>query len=163
MEGHVMTIDEFEDLLDRCGDDVASWPVAHRQAGLTLLRESQAARDLVEEAWSMRQAFAPDPSQRAPAGLADRIIARAAASSDAPASGAVMPNAAWRMDGPFRPAVILSCCFAIGFALSLLPAAKAPSTGSPSTGTPYVATPYAAKTQNGVQVDVPALLAGLWQ
>lgn len=158
MEGHVMTIDEFEDLLDRCGDDVASWPVAHRQAGLALLRESHAARDLVEEAWSMRQAFAPDPSQRAPAGLADRIIAQAAASSDAPAPGAFAPIAAWRMDGPLRPAVVLSCCFAIGFTLSLLPAAK-----SPSTGVSHVATPYAAKTQDGVQVDVPALLAGLWQ
>lgn len=153
-----MTIDEFEDLLDRCGDDVASWPVAYRRAGLVLLRESQAARDLVEEAWSMRQAFAPDPSQRAPAELADRIIARAAASSDAPASGAFAPIATWRMDGRLRPAVVLSCCFAIGFTLSLLPAAKAPVIGNP-----YVATPYATKMQGGVQVDVPALLAGLWQ
>lgn len=126
----MMRIEEFEDLLDRHGEDLSAWPVPDRDSGLALLRTSQEARDLVEEARSLRHAFGADSLPPAPPDLAHRVIANAIRSQEVPRRAALP-----------RSAVILSLCFVAGFALSLIP------------GTPG----------SDVQVDLPAVLAGILQ
>jgi hypothetical protein len=68
-----MNIAEFEDLLDRLGEDMSTWPAPLQQAAAVLLRSSDEARGLLEETRLMRRALAGTPI-RAPAGLADRIM-----------------------------------------------------------------------------------------
>src|SRR5262245_38255952 len=83
-----MDVTEFEDLIDRLGDDLTRWPDELRPAAEALLAASSEARALVEEARSIREALAAPPV-RAPAGLADRIVAAAGkqkAEPDAPSS-----------------------------------------------------------------------------
>jgi hypothetical protein len=70
-----MNLADFQDLLDRLGEDLATWPEPQRQAGAVLLDTSEPARRAVEEARLMRQALAAPPV-RAPAGLTDRIMQR---------------------------------------------------------------------------------------
>jgi hypothetical protein len=69
----LMNIAEFEDLLDRLGEDMSTWPAPLQQAAAVLLRSSDEARGLLEETRLMRRALAGTPI-RAPAGLADRIM-----------------------------------------------------------------------------------------
>ena len=106
-----MQVEEFEDLLDRHGDDLAKWPVAERDAGFALLRASQEARDLLEEARDMRDMFGAADQTVAPSGLAERVISSAMQSASLPA------RKSW-----FRPILALSLCCAIGFTLSFVPA-----------------------------------------
>jgi hypothetical protein len=75
-----MDITEFEDCLDRFGDDFSQWPAPKRAAGQALLALSSEARGLREEAISLRHAL-ESPLERAPAGLADRIVLQATQSS----------------------------------------------------------------------------------
>jgi hypothetical protein len=86
-----MDVSEFEDLIDRLGEDLTRWPEDRRLAAEALLANSSEARALLEEAKALRAALAAPPV-RAPAGLADRIVAaarnqkkpEAAASEDEP-------------------------------------------------------------------------------
>jgi len=71
-----MDIPEFEDLLDRLGEDMSRWPAAQRQTALALLAQSSEARELLREAQDMRGLLSPSPV-RAPVGLADRIVEQA--------------------------------------------------------------------------------------
>ena len=71
-----MDVREFEDLIDRMGEDLSRWPDAQRVAALELLASSADARVLHDEARTLRQVLA-SPPVRAPAGLADRIVAAA--------------------------------------------------------------------------------------
>ncbi|MGJ4944865.1 hypothetical protein ACQR1W_30175 [Bradyrhizobium sp. HKCCYLS1011] len=71
-----MDVREFEDLIDRLGEDLSGWPEAQRQAAVELLASSPEANALLEEARTLRQALSAPPV-RAPAGLADRIVAAA--------------------------------------------------------------------------------------
>jgi hypothetical protein len=71
-----MDVSEFEDLIDRQGEDISRWPDAQRQRALDLLVSSADARQLLDEARMLRQVLAAPPV-RAPAGLADRIVAAA--------------------------------------------------------------------------------------
>ena len=71
-----MDVGAFEDLIDRLGEDLSLWPEAQRAAALELLASSADARVLYDEARMLRQALAAPPV-RAPAGLADRIVAAA--------------------------------------------------------------------------------------
>jgi hypothetical protein len=71
-----MDVREFEDLIDRIGEDLSRWPDAQRLAAQELLASSAEARVLHDEARMLRQALA-SPPVRAPAGLADRIVAAA--------------------------------------------------------------------------------------
>jgi hypothetical protein len=68
-----MDVSEFEDLIDRLGEDTSRWPDGQRVAADELLASSETARTLLEEARTLRQALAA-PAVRAPAGLADRIF-----------------------------------------------------------------------------------------
>ncbi len=71
-----MDVGAFEDLIDRLGEDLSRWPDAQRLAAEGLLASSAEARALHDEARTLRQLLA-SPPVRAPAGLADRIIAAA--------------------------------------------------------------------------------------
>jgi hypothetical protein len=77
-----MDVSEFEDLIDRLGEDLTPWPEDRRLAAEALLADSSEARALHEEAKALRAALAAQPV-RAPAGLADRIVAAAASQKKA--------------------------------------------------------------------------------
>jgi hypothetical protein len=66
---------EFEDLLDRLGEDLSGWPVPQQQAAASLLQESSDARAVLAEAKLLRQALTAPPV-RADPGLTDRIMQR---------------------------------------------------------------------------------------
>lgn len=72
-----MDVTEFEDLIDRLGEDLSLWPDDRRLPAEALLAQSSAAQALLEEARALRQMLSAAPV-RAPAGLADRIVAAAA-------------------------------------------------------------------------------------
>lgn len=72
-----MDVSEFEELIDRLGEDLSLWPDDRRGLAEELLARSSAAQALLEEARAVRLALAA-PLVRAPAGLADRIVAAAA-------------------------------------------------------------------------------------
>lgn len=72
-----MDVTEFEELIDRLGEDLSLWPDDRRMPAEQLLLRSSAAQALLEEARALRHALAVPPV-RAPAGLADRIVAAAA-------------------------------------------------------------------------------------
>ena len=72
-----MDVTEFEELIDRLGEDLSRWPEDRRVPAQELLARSPAAQALLEEAITLRRALAA-PTVRAPAGLADRIVAAAA-------------------------------------------------------------------------------------
>jgi len=71
-----MDVSEFEDLIDRLGEDMSCWPDGQRVAAAELLASSHEARALLEEARTLRQALTRPPVH-APAGLAGRIVASA--------------------------------------------------------------------------------------
>lgn len=76
MTGPLVTVDEFQHLLDRHGDNIDEWPADLRPSALALLSQSAEARRCLDEARALRQhlqATAP----KAPAGLIDRILAAA--------------------------------------------------------------------------------------
>jgi hypothetical protein len=68
-----MDVSEFEDLIDRLGDDMSRWPDDRRAAAEVLLGSSHEALRLLEDARTLRNALA-GPPVRAPSGLADRIV-----------------------------------------------------------------------------------------
>jgi hypothetical protein len=114
-----MNVAEFEDWLDRLGEDVSRWPESQRQAALALLKDSAEAQTLLEESRALRRALAA-PKLRAPAGLADRIAAQATTAAQpvpAPVQKASLkappPRFAARIYRSF-PAVALSLCFLLG-------------------------------------------------
>ncbi|MBR0819535.1 hypothetical protein [Bradyrhizobium liaoningense] len=72
-----MDLTEFEELIDRLGEDLSLWPDDRRSPAEELMARSSAAQALLEEARVLRQALAAPPV-RAPKGLADRIAAAAA-------------------------------------------------------------------------------------
>lgn len=72
-----MDVTEFEELIDRLGEDLSLWPDDRRLPAEELLKHSSSAQVLLEEMRALRQALAAPPV-RAPAGLADRITAAAA-------------------------------------------------------------------------------------
>jgi hypothetical protein len=89
LDERTMDVAEFEDLIDRLGEDLSRWPDAPRLAAEDLLASSSEARARHEEARALRLALA-GPPVRAPAGLADRIVTAASklkAEPAAPSSG----------------------------------------------------------------------------
>ena len=71
-----MDVTEFEELIDRLGEDLSVWPDDRRLPAEELLTRSSAAQALLDEARALRRALAAPPV-RAPGGLADRIVAAA--------------------------------------------------------------------------------------
>jgi hypothetical protein len=76
LEVRAMDVREFEDLIDRLGEDTSRWPDAQREAAASLLSSSVEAADVLAQARAIREALAVPPV-RAPAGLAGRIFAAA--------------------------------------------------------------------------------------
>ena len=76
-----MDVTKFEELIDRLGEDLSRWPEDRRVPAQELLARSPAEQALLEEARTLRRALAA-PTVRAPAGLADRIVAAAAKMKD---------------------------------------------------------------------------------
>ncbi|SHM37825.1 hypothetical protein [Roseibium suaedae] len=72
-----MSLEIFEDHLDRFGGTVGSWPERIRQHAETLLSTSEEARELLAEVNTMETYITRAAPLRAPAGLADRIANRA--------------------------------------------------------------------------------------
>lgn len=83
----MMDIPEFEDLLDRLGDDLTQWPTPRQQDAAALLCVSEPARAALAEARLLRLALRADPVP-APAGLIDRIMQKARQSAPAEAADA---------------------------------------------------------------------------
>jgi hypothetical protein len=87
-----MDVSVFEDLIDRLGDDLSQWPDDQRLGAEQLLASSAQARALHEEARALREALKAPPV-RAPAGLADRIVAAAGKLKREPAASQDEPKA----------------------------------------------------------------------
>jgi hypothetical protein len=120
-----MDIEEFEDLVDRYGEDLAAWPPALQAPATALVRDSALARAAITEAQQLRRALAGPAERRAPAGLANRIITAAGAGAAAAAVPAVAPG---RLRQALRlmPGIVLPLCFLIGLASGLLPPRSEP-------------------------------------
>ena len=73
-----MSVDEFQDIIDRFGEKSDDWPADRRPLAEALLVQSDVARQRLAEACALRQQF-QDSGGSAPAGLADRIVAAALA------------------------------------------------------------------------------------
>jgi hypothetical protein len=71
-----LTLVQFQDLLDRLGDDWEGWPAAERQRAKELLARSPKAAAMLAEAQALRGAVQAKKG-KAPAGLVDRIVAGA--------------------------------------------------------------------------------------
>lgn len=116
-----MDISAFEDLIDRLGDELSRWPDEQRLAAEALLAESAEARALLDEARVLREALSAPPV-RAPAGLADRIVAAAGKLAKQAAAAPDQDGAASAGDtekpGKVLPALLLALC--------LLPALSLP-------------------------------------
>jgi len=120
-----MDVAEFENLIDRLGEDLSCWPDAQRLAAEDLLASSSDARQLHEEARAVRQALA-GPPVRAPAGLADRIVTAAGKmkveSETPPAHDETTASDGATQCGKVLPVLLLALC--------LLPMPDAPQARS---------------------------------
>jgi hypothetical protein len=70
-----MTLEEFEDALDRYGADFVGWPEALRLEAEQLLKNSSQADRLYRQAWQFDRLFSPDFVPPPPS--VARIVARA--------------------------------------------------------------------------------------
>jgi hypothetical protein len=86
-----MTLAEFQDLLDRQGEDLSLWSAPQQQAAALLLESSEQARAARDEARQLRQALAAPPV-RAPAGLTDRIMQRIRDTDAASSTDSALPD-----------------------------------------------------------------------
>jgi hypothetical protein len=120
-----MNVADFEDLLDRLGEDMSSWPLPQREAAAVLLRSSNEARAVLDQAKLLRRALSAPPI-RAGAGLADRIMQGIAPPLPKPVTRAAEPSRSWisglaSVISPPSPGVILAVCFFIGICVGLYP------------------------------------------
>jgi hypothetical protein len=68
-----MPLLQFQDLVDRLGDEPAQWPAPDRANAEALLAASAPARQILEEARSLRAALT-GPAITAPDGLKQRVL-----------------------------------------------------------------------------------------
>ena len=125
-----MNVADFEDLLDRLGEDMSNWPVPQREAAAVLLRSSDEARALLDQARRLRRALSAPPI-RAGAGLADRIMVGIESPLPKPVAVAAEPSRSWisgladlissGLISPRSPGFILAACFFIGICVGLYP------------------------------------------
>jgi hypothetical protein len=72
MTASSLSIEDFQDLLDRLGGDTNAWPHPIRDYAENLLAQSLEARTLLAEACAVHAGL--KETVKAPSGLADRII-----------------------------------------------------------------------------------------
>ena len=70
-----LTLEAFQDLLDRRGANLESWPAPDAVAAAKLLESEPQARAALDAARALDSALSTSP--KAPAGLADRIVTAA--------------------------------------------------------------------------------------
>lgn len=75
MTTSILSIEGFRGLLDRHGGDLSRWPAPDRAAAALLLERSPLAQEMLAEATRLDTQLSATP--KAPAGLADRIVAAA--------------------------------------------------------------------------------------
>lgn len=75
MTASALSLEGFQDLIDRFGGDLSTWPATDRTAADMLLSHSAEAQSLLATAQGLDAGLAATP--KAPAGLADRIVAAA--------------------------------------------------------------------------------------
>lgn len=129
-----MTIDEFQDLVDRCGERPEDWPAEIRDEAVAFLESSQTAKAVVAGAADLRAMFAAQPAERAPQDMAARI-ATLAGRMDSVTPGFVTRRSGILASDPapgpagsrpvIRPRTLLwlGVCFIVGIALGAAPAA----------------------------------------
>lgn len=78
MAAPLMSVDEFQDIIDRFGEKPDGWPADRRPLAEALLAQSEVARDCLAQAQALRRQFQAS-TVTAPVGLADRIVAAALA------------------------------------------------------------------------------------
>jgi hypothetical protein len=92
-----MSLEEFQDLVDRHGEAPESWPERQRESAQRLLAASAEARQILAATSRLRSA-AGGSTIKAPSGLAERIVATAlngaGDAKSAPKRGAPKPDAA---------------------------------------------------------------------
>jgi hypothetical protein len=121
-----MNITEFEDLLDRLGEDMSTWPAPLQQAAAVLLGSSDQARGLLEETRLMRRALA-GTQIRAPAGLADRIMLGSRQPASEPAAAAPLRSlssgngALVSLKSPRPLPLAFAACFLAGILVGISP------------------------------------------
>ncbi len=124
-----MNLAEFEDLVDRCGEQPAAWPVEVRADALKFLAESNEARDVVAEAAALREMFNRNPATPAPANLGQRIVTLAGRLDDRPPrfdkesrpkpDGVGGRVAALKRSGLPKSYLWVAACFAAGIGLTV--------------------------------------------
>ncbi|AMN39089.1 hypothetical protein [Rhodoplanes sp. Z2-YC6860] len=114
-----MDIVEFEDLLDRLGEDISTWPVDKQRPAAKLLSESSEAQDLIRDAMALRGLMARPPIS-APSGLSERIFERAASLQEPRKESHV--SAAYRLLAIGRQhwGAIFAACFMAGVVTGLV-------------------------------------------
>jgi len=120
-----MNVADFEDLLDRLGDDMSTWPAPQQQSAATLLRSSDEARRTLDEARRLRRALSAAPI-RARAGLTDRIMQGIPGAVSKPAVAPAHFARGWNsrlafLVSPRSPGLILAVCFLIGIFVGIYP------------------------------------------
>jgi hypothetical protein len=71
-----MSLADFQELVDRFGDEPDAWPEKIRPVALAFSEESDQAKKILNHAKTIREALTAPPV-KAPAGLVDRIVAKA--------------------------------------------------------------------------------------
>jgi hypothetical protein len=71
---------DFQDQIDRFGEDLNAWPRDKRRSAQALLRQSEHARQIIDRARQLR-ALLSVSAVEAPAGLRDRIMVEAMSTS----------------------------------------------------------------------------------
>jgi hypothetical protein len=120
-----MNVADFEDLLDRLGDDMSIWPAPQQHSAADLLRWSDQARLVLDEARRLRRALSARPV-RARAGLTDRIMQAVPHADPKPAATPARLSRPWNSGlvfllSPHSPGLILAVCFLIGIFVGLYP------------------------------------------
>ena len=108
-----MDIDEFEDLLDRLGEDISTWPIDKQRPAAKILAESSEAQELMRDAVALRGLMARPPMS-APTGLSERIFERAAAMQEPQKKTEIPP--AYRLVSIWRRhwGTVFAACFVAG-------------------------------------------------
>jgi hypothetical protein len=108
-----MDIEEFEDLLDRLGEDVSTWPADKQRPAARLLAESSEAQDLMRDAVALKGLMARPPVS-APSGLSERIFERAAAMQEPQKQAEIPPAYQLRSIWRRHWGTIFAACFVAG-------------------------------------------------
>lgn len=121
----IMNVADFEDLLNRLGDDMSTWPAQQQQSAANLLRSSDEARLVLDESRRLRRALSTTPIQ-ARAGLTDRIMQAVPQAVPKPALMPAHILGNWYsglavLASPRSPGLILAVCFLIGIFAGLYP------------------------------------------